>query len=181
MRSSIASAPSTPAEPESFDADHITSSFVKSRGTVLGMSSYSLKAVHVGFSTGGVMHVRLILPEDLCNRSPGFSALVVQEETPSPLPVGCPTDGLPELPLEHCLVKSPSYRLILLLADRGGPALSGGPFRVGIPHQSHMLAPPPEVHELRNPGSYLSGSADAQRLREDDVSKEEGFLRVPAP
>ena len=33
LRSSIASAPSAPAAPESFDAIHVTSSSVKSRGT----------------------------------------------------------------------------------------------------------------------------------------------------
>ena len=53
LRSSIASAPSAPAAPEIFDATHIMSPSVKSRGTVLGTSSYSSKAVHAGFSTGG--------------------------------------------------------------------------------------------------------------------------------
>ena len=51
--SSIASAPSAPDAPESFDATHVTSSSVKSRDTVLGTSPYSLKAAHLGFSTGG--------------------------------------------------------------------------------------------------------------------------------
>ena len=51
--SSIASSPSAPAAPEIFDAIHVTSSSVKSRGTVLGTSPYSSKAVHMGFSTGG--------------------------------------------------------------------------------------------------------------------------------
>ena len=51
----------------------------------------------------GVFHrgdtdVRVLLPEDLFNKSPGFGALVLREETPSPLPVGRPTDGLAELP-----------------------------------------------------------------------------------
>ena len=98
MRSSIASAPCTPDTPESFDATHVTSYYVKARGTVLGTSSYSSKAAHVGFSTGGNPHIWVLLPEDLCNLSPGFRALVIREETPSTLPVGCLTDGLAELP-----------------------------------------------------------------------------------
>ena len=50
--SSIASAPSTSAAPGSFDATHVTSSSVKSRGTVSGTSSCSSKAEHVEFSMG---------------------------------------------------------------------------------------------------------------------------------
>ena len=53
FRSSIASAPSLPAAQESFDATHITSSSVKSRGTMSVTSPYVLKAAHVGFLTGG--------------------------------------------------------------------------------------------------------------------------------
>ena len=51
--SSIASDLSAPAAPESLDATHMTSSSKNSRGTVYSTSSYSSKAVHVGFSTGG--------------------------------------------------------------------------------------------------------------------------------
>ena len=40
--------------PESFYETHTTSYFVKSRSTVLGTSSYSSKAAHAGFSTGGI-------------------------------------------------------------------------------------------------------------------------------
>ena len=134
MWSSVASAPSAPAPPESFDATHVTSSSVKSRGTVLGTSPYFSKAVHTGFSTGGGTHVRVLLPEELYNWSPDFCALVIREETPSPLPVGCPTDGLPELSQEHCLVEALRYGIVLLLTAEGGPALTGSPFRLGVPH-----------------------------------------------
>ena len=51
--SSIASAPSRCAATESFDATHVTSSSVKSRGTVSGTSLYFSKSAHVGFYTGG--------------------------------------------------------------------------------------------------------------------------------
>ena len=51
--SPIFSAPSAPAAPERFDATHVTSSSVKSRGTVSGTSPYFSKAAHVGFYTGG--------------------------------------------------------------------------------------------------------------------------------
>ena len=66
-------------------------------GPISGTSVYSSKAAHVGFFHGGDTHVLVILPEDLCNWSPGFGAFVVWEETPYPLPVGCPTDGLSDI------------------------------------------------------------------------------------
>ena len=49
---SIASTPSAHTVPESFDATHIMSSSVKSRGMILDTFSYSLKDAHVGFSAG---------------------------------------------------------------------------------------------------------------------------------
>ena len=91
---SIASAPSTPAALENFDATHVTSSYVESRGTVSDTSPYSSKSAHVGFFHGGYSRVRVLLPENLCNRSPGIHALVIREDTPSPLLVGCLTDCL---------------------------------------------------------------------------------------
>ena len=130
--SSIASTPIVPAAPESFYATHMTSSSVKLRGTVSGTSPYSSKAVHAGFSTWGDTQVRVLLQEDICNRSPCFSALVVREETPSPLPVGCPKDGLLELTRQHCLVVTPGDLLNLLLSAGDSPALPGGPFRLGV-------------------------------------------------
>ena len=88
----------------------------------------------------------MLLPEDLYNRSPGFSALVIQEETTPPLPVGGPTDGLPKLTQQHCVLLAPGYPLILFLTDTGVPALPGGPFRFNISYQSHVETPRPEVH-----------------------------------
>ena len=41
------------------------------------------------------------------------------------------------------------YRLILLLSAGGGPALPGGPFRLGVPYQDRMENPILEVHPLR--------------------------------
>ena len=122
----------------------------------------------------------MLFPENLCNRSPGFSALVILEETPSPLPVGCPTDGLAKLPQEHSLVKTPHHGIVLLLAAEGGPALTESPFCLGIPHQTLMLAPLPEVHSPRYPCLDLMGPADIQNLCENDVGKDEGYLGVPA-
>ena len=52
---SIASATSVPAVPESFDTTHVTSSPVKLRGSVLGNSSDSSKALQEGFLTGGLV------------------------------------------------------------------------------------------------------------------------------
>ena len=120
-------------------------------------------------------------PGDLCNRSPGFGALVVQEETPSPLPVGCPTDGRPDLSQDNYLVEAPRYGLILLLTAEGGPALTGSPLCLGIPYQAHMLAPITEVHAPGDPCPDLPGLADAQRLSKNDVGEDEGSLGVPDP
>ena len=86
-----------------------------------------------------------------------------------PLPVSCPTDGLAELPRKHSLVKTPLHGVVLLLAAEGGTDLSGSPFRLGAPHQASMLSPLPEVHAPRYPGPDLSGPADSQRLRKNDV------------
>ena len=91
----------------------------------------------------------MLLPKDLCNRSPSFCALIIREETPSPLPFDLPTDVLPKLPRGHCTVEALDYRLILLLSAGGGPALPGGPFRLGVPYQDRMENPILEVHPLR--------------------------------
>ena len=127
------------------------------------------------------MHVRVLLPEDLCNRSPGFCALVIWEETPSPLPVDCPTDGLPELSQEHCLMESPRYGVLLLLVTEDGPALAGSPLRLGVSHQVSMLSLLPEVHAPGDTRLDLPGLADTQRLCHNDVGKDEGSLGVPTP
>ena len=123
FRSSIASAPSASAAPESFDVTHVTSSSMQSRGTISVTSSYYSKSAHVGFSTGGNTHVRVLPTEDLCNRSPGFGALVFREETPSPLPVGGPTNCLPKLTRQHCVMVTLGHGFVLRLAYGGGPSL----------------------------------------------------------
>ena len=97
----------------------------------------------------GDPHVQVLLLEDLCNRSPGFCALVVREETPSPLPVGGPTASLLKFTIQQCVVVTPRNGFVLLLSAGGGPALSGSPFRLGVPHQIRVQTPLPEVHLLR--------------------------------
>ena len=140
--SSNAYAPSAPAARESFDATHLTSSSVKSRGAILGMSPYSSKAAQAGLSIGG--HAcTAASPGDLCNRSPGFGALVVQEETPSPLPVGGLIDSLQKLTRQHCVVVTPGHSFVLLLVAGGIPALSGGPFWLGVPQPDLRAYPSP--------------------------------------
>ena len=123
----------------------------------------------------------MLLLDDLCNRSPGFGALVILEETPSPLPVGGPTDGLLKLTRQNCVIVDPGYRLLHLLSAAGGFALLGGPFHLGIPHHACMDTPIPEVHPPGDPRLDLPGPVDAQCLREDDVGKYKGSLGVPAP
>ena len=110
-----------------------------------------------------------------------FWCIFLREETPSPLPVGCPPDGLPDLSREHCLVENPGHGVFLLLIAEGGPVLAGGPFRLGVPHQASMLSLLPEVHAPGDPGPYLPGPADAQRFCKNDVGKDEGSLGVPTP
>ena len=123
----------------------------------------------------------VLLPEDLCNRSPGFGALVIREETPSPLQVGCLTDGLAELPQEHCLMETPGHGVFLLRTAEGGPDLAGSSFRLGVPHQTIMLSPLPEVHAPGDPGPDLPGSTDAQRIGKNDVGEDEGSLGISTP
>ena len=120
----------------------------------------------------------MLLPEDLCNQSPGFIALVLCEETPFPLPVGFLTDGLLELSQEHCLVETPGHGSVLLLAAEGGPTLAGSPFQLGTPHQASMLSPILEVHAPVDPWPDLPGPADAQHLQKNDMGKDEGSLEV---
>ena len=164
--SSITSASSAPAAPESFDVTHVTSSFMKLRGTVSGTSPYTRGIFHRGDT-----HVRVLLPEFLCNQSPGFCALMIREETPCPLPVGCPTDGLPKLTQQHSVMLAWGYRLIVLRPATGSPGPPGGPFRLGVPYQSRVDTPLTEVHPLRYSGPDLSGPADVQSLHRS--------LRVP--
>ena len=123
----------------------------------------------------------MFLPEDLHNRSPGFGALVVWEETPFPLPVGGPIDGLSELTRQHCVVITPGHGIGLLLAAEGGPALLGSPFHIGVTHQARVPAPLPEVHLPGDPCLDLLAPADAQRLSENKVGKDEGSLKVLTP
>ena len=92
------------------------------------------------------MHVRVLLSEDLCNRSPGSCALVIQEEAPYPLPEGGPTDGLPRLTRQYSVVIASCHVLVLLLSSTDGPALPGGPLCLVITHQACLENHLPEVH-----------------------------------
>ena len=76
---------------------------------------------------------------------------------------------------------APLYGIVLLLPVGGGPALSGIPLRLGFPHKACILSPLLEDHVPHDLRPDLTGPADAQHLREDDVGKDEGSLRVPAP
>ena len=81
---STTSSPSDPAAPDNFDATYIMSYSIESGGTVLGVSSFSLKATHMGFSRGHT-HVGVILLDDLHDRSLGLGADIIWEETPTSL------------------------------------------------------------------------------------------------
>ena len=76
---------------------------------------------------------------------------------------------------------TPGYRLILLLPVSGGPAFPCSPFRLGVPYQSRVDTPHPEVHLPRYPGLDLLGLTDAQRLRKKNLGKDKRSLGVPTP
>ena len=107
----------------------------------------------------------------LCNRLPGFCALVVREDTPFPLSVGCMADGLPELTRKYLVMVTSGHGVILLLDTGGGTSLPGGPFRLGISHQARVQTPFQEVYVLRYPGPDILGPVDVQRLRANNMEK----------
>ena len=76
---------------------------------------------------------------------------------------------------------SPYDGVVVLFAAGGGPAFSGSSFCQGISYQTRVLDPLPYVHAPCNPGPDLSGSADAQRLRENNVGEDKISLGVPTP
>ena len=125
------------------------------------------------------MRVQVLLLENLRNCSPRLCALVIQEETPSPLPVGCLTDVLPQLTRQYRIMVASVYRLILFLSSAGGAALPGCPLRLSVSYQACTDTPLPEVYPPGDHGSYFSGPMDAQHICEDDMVKEEGPLGVP--
>ena len=65
----------------------------------------------------GYMHARLIILENLSNRSHSLGAEIFRKETPPPppLPTGLLTDRLPQLPRQHRDVDF-SCRGVLLLS-----------------------------------------------------------------
>ena len=127
------------------------------------------------------MHVCVILPENLCNRSPGICALLIQEETPYPLPVSCLPGGLIELTQYHGVVITPCYGLIFLLSSTGSPTLPGSPSRLGVSYQDCLGTPLLEVHPPGDVRPELLVPADAQRLGQDNVGKDKGHIVVPDP
>ena len=123
----------------------------------------------------------MLFTENLYNRSLGFSALVIREETPYPILVGCLTACLPQITLQHSVVVDPCNDLILLLAPTDGPALPCSPLRLGTPHQARMYNPLLEVHPPGDPLMDILFPAEAQRLFKNDVDGDKGPLRVPTP
>ena len=63
----------------------------------------------------------------------------------------------------------------------GGPILIGGPFCLHITYQAYVETPLLEFHLPNYLRPDLLGPADAQRLFENDVGKDEGSLGVPTP
>ena len=76
---------------------------------------------------------------------------------------------------------TPCDCLFLLLSCTGGPALPGSPFRLDIPYQVRMDTPLPEVHPPGFTRPDLLGLTDTQRLRKDNLFKDEEPLRFPTP
>ena len=103
----------------------------------------------------------MLLLEDFCNQSPGLYALIILEETPSPLPVGGLADGIMELTRQQCVVLAPCYRLVILLLATDIYSLPGSPFRLGVSYQTRMETPLPEVHLPHYSVPDTLGPADA--------------------
>ena len=71
------------------------------------------------------------------------------------------------------------YRLILLLPATCGPDLPGGPFRLGTPHHACVDTPIPDIHPPGYPRSDILGPTDTQRLSNNNVGEDKGYLGVP--
>ena len=107
----------------------------------------------------------MILLENLCNRLPGLGALVIWEETPSSLPVSCPSDDLPQFTRKYCVMIAPCHGLVLLLSSTGAllflddPSTSTSPTRpVWTPfHQrSTLLVIWDQIYlDLRTPRVFM--------------------------
>ena len=123
----------------------------------------------------------MLLLENFFNHSPGLCILVIWEETPSPLPVGCLTDVLPQLTRQYCVMVALVYRLIFLLFSAVSYVLPGCTLRLSVFYQACAETPLPEVHLPGDPGSYLSGPTDTKHICEDDMVKDEGPIVVPCP
>ena len=145
LLSSIASSPSIPPVLESDDMTHVMPSSVNSRGILLGTSSYSLKVLQMGFSTGG--HACMgASPNDLCGRSPGIGAEIARKEATSPLLVVCPTDSMVKISRQHLSVELTNQGFGILLSSTGGLDLPGSSLDLRVPHQDHMETYIPEVY-----------------------------------
>ena len=127
------------------------------------------------------MRVKVILLENLSKRSPGLRALVIQEETPSPLPVGCLADVLPQLIRQYCVMVALVYCLIFLLFSAGRSELPGCTLRLSVFYQACTDTPLPEVYPPGDPGLYIFDPTNAQHICEDNMVKDEGPLGVPCP
>ena len=134
-----------------------------------------------GIFCGGDLLVQVILPENLCNWSPGICALVIQEETPSHLHIGFPADGLAQLTKNHCIVLAKVFLLVLLLTYSVFPDLPGSILCLCVLYQARVDTSLPEVHPHSYPWSNFPGSEFFQRLFENYMSKDEGYLGVTTP
>ena len=77
--------------------------------------------------------------------------MVTREETPAPLPVGCLTDGLPQITRQYHIMVALGYRIILLLSSDGVSALPGCPFHLSVSYQAFMETPFPEFYPPGDP------------------------------
>ena len=177
--SSIASTPSAPAALEIFYATHMTSSSVKYRGTVSGTFPYSSKAAQMDFLAGGTCVSRCFSQRTSATGRPVFvNWSSVRRHPPLSLSVAF-LDGLPHLTRQYRVMVALGYRLILILSSTGSPALPDSPFRLSVSYQAYKETPLPEVHPPGDSCPDLPGPTDNQRLREYDVGKYEGPLRIP--
>ena len=93
----------------------------------------------------------MLILENLCNWLPSICALVIWKETPFPLSVGCPIDGLPNISWQPCNVELPCYDFALLLSSTGDPDLPNSTLHLRVPHQARVETSLPDVRITCDP------------------------------
>ena len=129
--------------PESVDSTHVISFSEKSR--IIVSTCYLPQGVHTCWVDSLRGPLRLVAQSWYINFHGGGTL---------PLPVSCLTDGLPELPCQHCAVVRSGWAMFLLLLPII-PSLPVRPLCLRLPHHARMDTPIPEFHNTADPSLDL--------------------------